>query len=112
DEDAIVAAVERGIARCDAVVTSGGVSVGDFDHVTAAIRHIATGPVEWLQVAVRPAKPLAFGVVEGVPVFGLPGNPVPVLVPCHRVVRSDGSLGRYLGGVEVKAALLALEGNR
>jgi len=39
-------------------------------------------------------------------------NPVPVLVPCHRVVRSDGSLGRYLGGVEVKAALLALEGRR
>jgi methylated-DNA-[protein]-cysteine S-methyltransferase len=39
-------------------------------------------------------------------------NPVPVLVPCHRVVRSDGSLGRYLGGVAVKAALLALEGNR
>ena len=36
-------------------------------------------------------------------------NPVPVVLPCHRVVRSDGSLGQYLGGVETKAALLALE---
>ena len=36
-------------------------------------------------------------------------NPVPVVVPCHRVVRSDGSIGRYLGGTEAKAALLALE---
>ncbi|HET7168498.1 MAG TPA: methylated-DNA--[protein]-cysteine S-methyltransferase [Candidatus Limnocylindrales bacterium] len=39
-------------------------------------------------------------------------NPVPVVVPCHRVVRSDGSLGQYAGGVAVKAALLALEGAR
>ncbi|CAN5546454.1 methylated-DNA--[protein]-cysteine S-methyltransferase [soil metagenome] len=37
-------------------------------------------------------------------------NPVPVVVPCHRVVRSDGSMGQYLGGVEAKATLLALEG--
>lgn len=36
-------------------------------------------------------------------------NPVPIVVPCHRVVRSDGSIGRYLGGTEAKAALLALE---
>lgn len=36
-------------------------------------------------------------------------NPVPVVLPCHRVVRSDGTLGQYLGGVEVKAALLAME---
>jgi methylated-DNA-[protein]-cysteine S-methyltransferase len=36
-------------------------------------------------------------------------NPLPVVVPCHRVVRSDGTVGGYLGGVEAKAALLALE---
>ncbi len=36
-------------------------------------------------------------------------NPIPVIVPCHRVVRSDGSIGQYLGGAEMKAALLALE---
>jgi methylated-DNA-[protein]-cysteine S-methyltransferase len=36
-------------------------------------------------------------------------NPIPVVIPCHRVIRSDGSLGQYLGGVEVKAALLQME---
>ena len=36
-------------------------------------------------------------------------NPVPVVVPCHRVVRSDGTIGRYLGGTDAKVALLALE---
>ena len=36
-------------------------------------------------------------------------NPIPVVVPCHRVVRSDGSIGNYLGGVDAKAALIALE---
>lgn len=39
-------------------------------------------------------------------------NPIPVVVPCHRVVRSDGSLGGYLGGLEAKEALLRLEGAR
>ena len=36
-------------------------------------------------------------------------NPIPVVIPCHRVIRSDGSLGQYLGGTEVKAALLQME---
>jgi len=39
-------------------------------------------------------------------------NPIPVVVPCHRVVRSDGSIGQYVGGVEVKRALLTMEGRR
>lgn len=39
-------------------------------------------------------------------------NPIPVVVPCHRVVRSDGTIGRYLGGTEMKAALLAMEAGR
>lgn len=39
-------------------------------------------------------------------------NPIPILVPCHRVVRSDGRLGGYLGGVEFKQFLLELEGAR
>ena len=87
DEEAITAALERGAERCDAVVTSGGVSVGDFDHVTAVIQRIATGTMVWMQVAVRPAKPLAFGVVGGVPVFGLPGNPVSSMVSFELFVR-------------------------
>ncbi len=74
DEDTLVEAVTRGAATCDALVTSGGVSVGDFDYVKTALDRL--GRMQWWQVAVRPAKPLAFGVVGHTPVFGLPGNPV------------------------------------
>ena len=78
DEEAITAALLDGVAGCDAVLTSGGVSMGDFDYVKAVLDRI--GEMRWMQVAVRPAKPLAFGLVEGVPVFGLPGNPVSSMV--------------------------------
>jgi molybdenum cofactor synthesis domain-containing protein len=78
DEDRIVALLEDAFDRCDAVLTSGGVSVGDYDFVKAALDRF--GALEWRQVAIKPAKPLAFGVVRGVPVFGLPGNPVSSLV--------------------------------
>jgi molybdopterin molybdotransferase len=78
DEAAITAAIERGVADCDAVLTSGGVSVGDFDYVKVVLDRV--GDMHWWQVAVKPAKPLAFGTVRGTPVFGLPGNPVSSLV--------------------------------
>jgi molybdopterin molybdotransferase len=78
DEGAITAAIERGVAECDAILTSGGVSVGDFDYVKVVLDRL--GDMHWWQVAVRPAKPLAFGTVGGTPVFGLPGNPVSALV--------------------------------
>jgi molybdenum cofactor synthesis domain-containing protein len=72
------AAVERmfldAAASCDAVITSGGVSVGDYDVVKAVLDRL--GALEWWQVAIKPAKPLAFGLLDGTPVFGLPGNPV------------------------------------
>ncbi|MGH9049574.1 MAG: molybdopterin molybdotransferase MoeA [Acidimicrobiia bacterium] len=74
DEARIIELLEQGITTCDAVVTSGGVSVGDYDYVKAALDRL--GALEWWQVAIRPAKPLAFGVIDGTPVFGLPGNPV------------------------------------
>jgi molybdopterin molybdotransferase len=78
DETAISRAVEDGVGRCDALVTSGGVSVGDFDYVKIVLDRL--GAMNWWQVAVKPAKPLAFGVVGGRPVFGLPGNPVSSMV--------------------------------
>jgi molybdenum cofactor synthesis domain-containing protein len=78
DEQRIVATLEDAFDRCDAVLSSGGVSVGDYDYVKAALERF--GALEWRQVAIKPAKPLAFGVVKGVPVFGLPGNPVSSLV--------------------------------
>ncbi len=86
DEDQMTVAIDDALARCDAVITSGGVSVGDYDYVSAALERIAaddpaaTARVDWYQVAIRPAKPLCFSFVRGKPVFGLPGNPVSSLV--------------------------------
>ena len=82
DEAALRDAFARAPERCDALVTSGGVSVGDRDLVKEVLREASDGSMRWMQVAVRPAKPFAFGVLAatGIPVFGLPGNPVSSLV--------------------------------
>ena len=58
----------------DLIVTSGGVSVGEDDHVKPAVE--AEGRLEMWQIAMKPGKPLAFGHVRDVPFLGLPGNPV------------------------------------
>ena len=78
DEDAIRQALKRGSDETDAVITSGGVSMGDFDLVKAILSEL--GDVNWMQVAIKPAKPLAFGLLSGTPIFGLPGNPVSSMV--------------------------------
>jgi molybdenum cofactor synthesis domain-containing protein len=87
DEVAITAALEAGAARCDAVLTSGGVSMGDIDLVRVVLDRI--GDMRWMQIAIKPAKPFAFGVVgeRGTPVFGLPGNPVSSLVSYELLAR-------------------------
>ena len=75
DDDAVITErLEKAAATCDAAVTSGGVSMGDYDIIKIVLRRIAE--MNWWQVAIRPAKPLAFGMLSGVPIFGLPGNPV------------------------------------
>jgi molybdopterin molybdotransferase len=61
-------------SRADLIVTSGGVSVGEEDHVKPAVQ--AEGTLDLWQIAMKPGKPLAFGAVAGVPFIGLPGNPV------------------------------------
>jgi molybdenum cofactor synthesis domain-containing protein len=78
DADQLRTALIDAARSCDAVVTSGGVSMGDFDLVKVVLDEIAD--MRWMQIAIRPAKPFAFGVLDGVPVFGLPGNPVSSLV--------------------------------
>ncbi|HZT65146.1 MAG TPA: gephyrin-like molybdotransferase Glp [Acidimicrobiales bacterium] len=80
DEAAITHALEQGLSACDALLTSGGVSVGDFDYVKVVLDRLSGGGMRWMQVAIRPAKPLAFGTVGAKPVFGLPGNPVSSVV--------------------------------
>ena len=78
DETAITDAIRRGVAECDAVLTSGGVSMGDIDLVKVILDRL--GEMRWMQIAIKPAKPFAFGLVEGTPVFGFPGNPVSSMV--------------------------------
>jgi molybdopterin molybdotransferase len=73
------------IEELDAVVSSGGVSVGERDPVKVAFR--GRGEVSFLEVAMQPGKPQAFGRVEGRPYFGLPGNPVSVFVSFEAFVR-------------------------
>jgi len=79
DEAAITAAVERTADSADALLTSGAVSVGDYDFVKVVLERVAKhrgGNSLWAQVAIKPAKPLAFAMLGAVPAFGLPGNPV------------------------------------
>ena len=85
DRAALVQAISQGVEGCDALVTSGGVSVGDFDLAKVVLDEL--GEMRWMQIAIRPAKPFAFGVVGGVPVFGLPGNPVSSLVSFELLAR-------------------------
>ena len=62
----------------DAILTTGGASAGDEDHISRLLR--AEGQVNTWRIAVKPGRPLALGLWRGVPVFGLPGNPVAALV--------------------------------
>jgi len=80
DKGLIAQAISLGIDRADAVVISGGVSMGDFDYVKVVLDELSAGNMRWMQVAIQPAKPLAFGLIKDKPVFGLPGNPVSSLV--------------------------------
>jgi molybdopterin molybdotransferase len=85
DSDQIQAGILDGVERCDAVLTSGGVSMGDFDLVKKVLDVI--GDMTWMQVAIRPAKPFAFGLIDQIPVFGLPGNPVSSMVSYELLAR-------------------------
>jgi molybdopterin molybdotransferase len=93
DEAAITAVLDRGLAECDALVTSGGVSMGDFDYIKVVLDRM--GAMQWWQVAIKPAKPLAFGIISGKPVFGLPGNPVSSMVSFELFARP--ALRRMMG---------------
>ncbi len=79
DDPALVrAALDRGAAEADAILTTGGASAGDEDHVSAVLRD-AGALSEW-RIAVKPGRPLALAVWKGAAVFGLPGNPVAAFV--------------------------------
>ncbi len=87
------AAFVRAAAGADVVITSGGVSVGEADFVKEIL--LKTGQVEFWKVAMKPGRPLAFGRVQDAWFFGLPGNPVSVMVTFYEFVQP--ALRRLMG---------------
>ncbi|MDA3004202.1 MAG: molybdopterin molybdotransferase MoeA [Actinomycetota bacterium] len=99
DDEATLEAKLREVAtRCDAIVTSGGVGQGDFDIVKIVLSRIAD--MKWMQMAIKPAKPFAFGKLTTsdsrvIPIFGLPGNPVSSMISFELLARP--SLRKMMG---------------
>ncbi|HEV2009499.1 MAG TPA: gephyrin-like molybdotransferase Glp [Candidatus Limnocylindria bacterium] len=78
-------ALRDAAAQADIIVTSGGVSVGDHDHVKPVVDEL--GSMDFWSIAIRPGRPLAFGEIDGTLIFGLPGNPVSALLGFELFVR-------------------------
>ena len=85
DEVALERKFRIAVNQADAIVTSGGVSVGDHDSVRKVLARM--GEIDFWRVAMKPGKPQAYGFIDGVPIFGLPGNPVSSLVVFELFVR-------------------------
>jgi molybdopterin molybdotransferase len=85
DPDRLAELIARALAQADCLVTSGGVSVGDFD-VTRKVLAEFGGVQSW-RVAMKPGMPQAFGLADGKPLFGVPGNPVSSLIVFDQFVR-------------------------
>ena len=97
DPAALETALRQACENADAVITSGGVSVGEADHMRAVMASL--GDVVFWRIAMRPGRPMAFGRIEsaghGAVLFGLPGNPVAVMVTFYAFVRE--ALLRMMG---------------
>ncbi len=85
DMEATRAAFERAAGECDFILTSGGVSVGDFDFVKPVLEEM--GELTFCKVKMRPGNPQTLGTIAGVPFFGLPGNPTSTYVGFEIFVR-------------------------
>ena len=108
DEAALEATLRRAADTCDAIVTSGGVSMGDYDVVKAVLSKIAE--MRWMQIAIKPAKPFAFGLLRNsvgrdIPVFGLPGNPVSSMVSFELFARP--ALRQMMGHASIDRPLIS-----
>jgi molybdopterin molybdotransferase len=104
--DATKAALTRAAREADLIFASGGVSVGEEDHVKPAVE--ALGTLDMWKIAIRPGKPVAFGHVGGTPFIGSPGNPVSLFVTFLLFVRPfllrmQGRDDWRNGGMRVKA---------
>lgn len=85
DPEAIAAALTQAARDADCVITSGGVSVGEEDHVKQQVERL--GRLDLWKLAIKPGKPLAFGHLGDTPFIGLPGNPASVFVTFALVAR-------------------------
>ncbi|MCU1391973.1 MAG: molybdenum cofactor synthesis domain [Ilumatobacteraceae bacterium] len=111
DEAALEGVLREAAETCDVIITSGGVSMGDYDVVKAVLSRIAE--MQWLEIAIKPAKPFAFGRLRNssghdIPVLGLPGNPVSSLVSFELLARP--ALRQMMGhtGSLLRQAVLAV----
>lgn len=99
DRQATQEAFVQAAEDADAIITSGGVSVGEADYVKETLD--AIGQVDFWQIAIKPGRPLAFGRVGNALFFGLPGNPVSVMVTFYQFV--EPALRRMMGQADVDA---------
>jgi molybdopterin molybdotransferase len=103
DDPALLEAAFRDAARrADAIITSGGVSVGEADYTKAMMKKL--GDVAFWKIAMRPGRPMAVGRIGSSVLFGLPGNPVAVMVTFLAFVRS--ALLKMMGSTQARAPLL------
>jgi molybdopterin molybdotransferase len=86
DPEVVSEMMQQAAQQADVIITSGGVSVGEEDHVKAVVESL--GSIDLWRIAVKPGKPFAFGQVQGKPFIGLPGNPVSVFVTLLVIARS------------------------
>jgi molybdopterin molybdotransferase len=85
DPAALQSALQSAAANADAIITTGGVSVGEADFIRELLARL--GEVVFWKIAMRPGRPMAFGRVKDAAFFGLPGNPVAVMVTFYQFVR-------------------------
>jgi molybdopterin molybdotransferase len=100
-------ALKQAAGRHDLILTSGGVSTGEEDHVKAGVESV--GSLVLWRMAIKPGRPVAMGIIDGAPLIGLPGNPVASFVTFVHVVRPtllalSGALPEQLVAIPVRAA--------
>ena len=96
-QDSTIAALSKASETADVIITSGGVSTGSADFVIKALEQL--GEISLWRIAIRPGRPFAFGKIGNALFFGLPGNPVAVMVTFYRLVQP--ALRKLMGESEV-----------
>ncbi len=105
--ESTVSAMKQAAKLADVVVTTGGVSVGEEDHIKPAIEQL--GSLDMWKVKMKPGKPIAYGDIEGTPFIGLPGNPVSAFATFN--LFAHPYLLKMQGANEIKAKPIWLEAN-